>query len=504
MRKKMVEVNPDYKILLVDDEVGIIDSIATVLKRNGYMYKGTTDPVEAVEMVRNEHFDLLILDFLMYPIHGDKVVERIREFNREIYILLLTGHKDLAPPLETIKKLEIQGYCEKSDNFDQLLLLIESGLKSITLMKTIAKFRDGLNKILQAVPKVYQLQPIDIILEEILSQIMPIVNAMNAFILVDNPTDESTEKRSLYRGIGKYKTDVDTFWVMLTPDFITHIGTARATLTNVFYENGVIIPLVNEYKHSLGVLFVESPDREDGLRLLEIFSNQAASSISNAFLHSLVNVKNEELNRTYYRLKRNYLDTIQALRLAVDAKDIYTRGHSDRVAYYSVELGKAVGLNGEDLRTLQLGGLFHDIGKIGTANDLLLKSDKLRFEEFEEIKKHSLTGAHILSVISFFKDVIPVVRHHHERIDGTGYPDGLRGEEIPYLARIIAVADAYDAMMSDRMYRSRLDRGKIKRELLKGSGSQFDAELVKVFIDLMDNLPATDNIAIDDLILEVN
>ena len=127
MRKQLVPVIQDYKILLVDDEIGIIDSVGTVLRRNGYLYKGSTNPLEAVEMVRNEHFDLLVLDFLMHPIHGDKVVEQIRQFNKEIYILLLTGHKDLAPPLETIKKLDIQGYCEKSDSFDQLILLIESG-----------------------------------------------------------------------------------------------------------------------------------------------------------------------------------------------------------------------------------------------------------------------------------------------------------------------------------------------------------------------------------------
>ena len=502
MRKQLVPVIQDYKILLVDDEIGIIDSVGTVLRRNGYPYKGSTNPLEAVEMVRSEHFDLLVLDFLMHPIHGDKVVEQIRQFNKEIYILLLTGHKDLAPPLDTIKKLDIQGYCEKSDNFDQLILLIESGIKSITQMRTIAKFRDGLKKILQSVPKVYQLQPIDSILEEILIQIMPLVNAENAFIMVDDTTEDTTGQRSFFRGIGKYKTDLSSFWNMLTPDFITKIGSARATKKTVFFLGGVIIPLVNEYKHSLGVLYVESLTLEDGLSLLEIFSNQAASSISNAFLHSLVNVKNEQLNRTYVQLKRNYIDTVQALRLAVDAKDVYTRGHSDRVSFYSVELGREIGLDNDDLQTLKLSGLFHDIGKIGTANDLLLKSDRLSEEEYEEIKKHSLTGAHILSVISFFKNVVPVVRHHHERMDGSGYPDGLKGERIPYLARIVALADAYDAMMSDRMYRSRLDKSDIRNELIQGAGTQFDPGLTNAFIKIIDGLPQPENINMNVLTFE--
>jgi CheY-like chemotaxis protein len=113
MRKRLHADSLNYKVLVVDDEIGIIDTLSVVLKRNGYDFTGIVDPLEAIERVRMENFDLMILDYLMYPIHGDKVVQRIREFNKEIYILLLTGHKDLAPPLETIRALDIQGYCEK-------------------------------------------------------------------------------------------------------------------------------------------------------------------------------------------------------------------------------------------------------------------------------------------------------------------------------------------------------------------------------------------------------
>ncbi len=130
MRRKLNPIKQDIRILIVDDEQGIIDSLSIMLKRSGYYYEGVTNPLEAVEKIRNEHFDLMILDFLMVPIHGDEVVRLIRQFNTELYILLLTGHKDLAPPLETIKALDIQGYCEKSDRFDQLQLLVESGVNN--------------------------------------------------------------------------------------------------------------------------------------------------------------------------------------------------------------------------------------------------------------------------------------------------------------------------------------------------------------------------------------
>ena len=134
--RKGIQATPSkgYRIIAVDDEEGIVDSLSIFLKRSGYDFVGITDPLEAIERVKNEHFDLMILDFIMSPIHGDKVVEEIRKFNKDLYILLLTGHKDLAPPLETIRRLDIQGYCEKSNKFDQLLLLIESGIKSISQM----------------------------------------------------------------------------------------------------------------------------------------------------------------------------------------------------------------------------------------------------------------------------------------------------------------------------------------------------------------------------------
>ena len=214
MRKNMQGTqNPSlgYKILAVDDEEGIVDSLSIFLKRSGYNFTGVTDPTEAIELVKREHFDLMILDFMMYPLHGDQVVEEIRKFNKELYILLLTGHKDLAPPLETIRRLDIQGYCEKSDKFDQLLLLIESGIKSIEQMNEIKRI-------------------------------------------------------------------------------------------------------------------------------------------------------NNELFETNEQLEKAYMESIETLRYTVEAKDPYTRGHSDRVSSYSVLIGEKLGLSDDDIRILKIGGLFHDIG----------------------------------------------------------------------------------------------------------------------------------------------
>lgn len=482
MRRSKLQTSLDYKILIVDDEIGIVDSLSVVFKRSGYHITGLTNPLEAVERIRNEKYDLLILDFLMYPIHGDKVVEKIREFNTDLYILLLTGHKDLAPPLETIKALDIQGYCEKGDRLDQLLLLVESGIKSISQVRTIRKFQEGLNKILQAVPKIYQLQPIDNILEDILSEILPLINSTNAFILVDDVTRISVGNNSIYKGIGKYKTEIEDFMEMLDPNLMEQIGSARVNKKAISLEHEVIIPLMNESQQDIGVIYVEGENINEGVKLLEIYAGQAASSISNAFLHSLVNIKNDELHITYEQLRERYMDTIEALRLVVDAKDIYTRGHSERVAYFSVKIGKAFDLTQEELELLRISGLFHDVGKVGTSDDILFKSAQLDEKEYEEIKKHPLKGAHILSAVSMFKEVVPIVKCHHERVDGMGYPEGLKKEDIPFMARIIAVADAFDAMISDRHYRLKLNFEDARSQLLQGTGTQFDEEIINKFV----------------------
>ena len=337
MRKNMINHTANgYKVIVVDDEQGIVDSLSIFLKRSGYDFTGLTNPLEAIERVKVEHFDMMILDFMMDPIHGDEVVEEIRKFNKDLYILLLTGHKDLAPPLETIKRLDIQGYCEKSDKFDQLLLLIESGIKSIEQMNTIKKI-------------------------------------------------------------------------------------------------------------------------------------------------------NTELQDKSEELEKAYLDTVGILRQTVEAKDPYTRGHSDRVSEFSVLIGKKMGLDDETLHILKIGGLFHDIGKIGIPDSILLKESKLSDEEYSQIKNHPTIGAHMLGDAAVFKDIIPIVKHHHERFDGRGYPSQLAGENIPFIARIAAVADTFDAMTSKRTYRDALPLSVVKEEIEKCSGTQFDPKIAKVFLDILNN-----------------
>lgn len=190
------------------------------------------------------------------------------------------------------------------------------------------------------------------------------------------------------------------------------------------------------------------------------------------------------------RLMRNYdkllLESMQAIVKTIDAKDIYTRGHSVRVGHYSAALAKALGLSEKHASDMFMIGLLHDVGKIGVPDHILNKPDKLTSEEFDVIKKHTVIGRDILSEMPIVEHLAEGAYHHHERYDGSGYPKGLKGEEIPFVARILAVADAYDAMNSDRVYRPRLSKDVIKRELINGRGTQFDPKMADAMIEIMD------------------
>ncbi|HAK88186.1 MAG TPA: hypothetical protein DHV16_03925 [Nitrospiraceae bacterium] len=184
-------------------------------------------------------------------------------------------------------------------------------------------------------------------------------------------------------------------------------------------------------------------------------------------------------------LEEVFMGTIKSLIAAIDAKSQWTKGHSDRVVNYSYKIGEKLRLNKDTMERLQLAAILHDVGKIGTYEAVLDKAGKLTPEEMEMIRKHPAQGAEILMPLKGLRNIIPIMKHHHERYDGTGYPDGLAGDDIPLEARILALADVYDAMKSDRPYREGLTKEAAMEELKNGAGTQFDPALVRVFTDIL-------------------
>jgi len=215
---------------------------------------------------------------------------------------------------------------------------------------------------------------------------------------------------------------------------------------------------------------------EDELELLNTLCGQTAVSLENAKL--------------YNDLQKSYFDTIRALVNAIEAKDKYTRGHSERVTCYALEIGKRLNMSTKQLEVLQHAAILHDIGKIGTDLNILHKNGSLTDDEYDVIKEHPVVGSQILEPISFLESVKRIVTEHHERYDGKGYPNGKKGDELTIESRIIAITDAFDAMTSDRPYRKAMDVEDAIAELKRCAGTQFDPYLVDIFINILRENPS--------------
>jgi len=228
---------------------------------------------------------------------------------------------------------------------------------------------------------------------------------------------------------------------------------------------------------SIGSSKVGERYSSDDIELFGNFAAQAAVALENTQL--------------YERLQETYLGAIGSLVAAIEARDPYTVGHSARVTQYAVAIAESMELPSESVEELRLAGLLHDLGKIGVPDSILNKAGRLSEEEYSAIKMHPALSMRIIEPLPHLGNIIPIIYHHHERYDGNGYMDGKAGEKIPLGARIIAVADSYEAMTSDRPYRKALSREEAMTELSRNAGSQFDPEVVRHFLALLEGSTPT-------------
>ncbi len=254
-------------------------------------------------------------------------------------------------------------------------------------------------------------------------------------------------------------------------------------------EDGKIIGTL-----SSGEDITERKKAEDNLRKSEQSYKELAERLSNALNEAKIQKQTilksrdaffnmlEDITESHKELEELFINLVRAMVNALDAKSHWTRGHSERVTSYTEQIAKEMGFDEDEIKNLKLAGLLHDIGKIGTYDHLLDKPDKLTKEEFEVIKRHPVQGVEILKEIKQLKDIVPLIRHHHERLDGKGYPDGLCGEDIPLGSRILHVADSFDSMTADRPYRPTPGVEYAISELKKYAGSQFDPRVVEAFL----------------------
>lgn len=334
---------------------------------------------------------------------------------------------------------------------------------------------------------------------------IPNLQELNSYKIIAVEKENNMEKalkkmiKSDKYSLDKYSTMKDAasainqgFYDILLVDFSENDTTTLKDLKKVRkeYPDLYIILLINVENQNttlkqLKELSVQGYcDKNDKLEQLPLFIEAAVKSINQM---KIIKDINEELVKSKEKLEKAYLESIETLRFTVEAKDNYTRGHSDRVSEYSVLIGKKLGLEPKDIETLKIGGLFHDIGKIGISDTILLKNGKLTDSEYAEIKNHPIIGKNILSNAEIFQDIIPIVLYHHERYDGKGYPFGLSDKDIPLLARIVAVADAFDAMTSKRSYRNELSLDYVTEEIKTKTGTQFDPIVATTFLDILNN-----------------
>ena len=248
-------------------------------------------------------------------------------------------------------------------------------------------------------------------------------------------------------------------------------------LKELFGENLLCAPLVYHDRVS-GIIILSKPEGQK-----ENFSEEDLSLVFNLATQTAVAIENSKLN---HDIEKTYFETISALALAVDTKDPFSRGHLDRVAYYALSIGKRLGLNDEDLDTLRGSARLHDLGKIGIPDEILRKDSGLTDEEWVIMRRHPEIGESIIKPVRSLQHLCDLIRHHHEKLDGTGYPDKLKGEEISPLVRILSVADVYDALTTERSYRPK----KSKQEaigILRSMNNHLDQDIVNTLVEILDD-----------------
>jgi putative nucleotidyltransferase with HDIG domain len=504
-----------HRVLIIDDEPGMLQLLTDFLNRNGYKAQGVSCVRDGLTLLKKKNIDLVISDIMMPDIDGLEGLAKIKEIDEDAIVIMMTGFGSMETAVKAMRN-GAYDYILKPFNIDDLELIIKRGMKAKELvsqnrelMRTLAIQNEELrehkellrkkvhlaNKKLER--KVVELRALNEIGKALSSELhlqtllRMIVDAAaekleankGSLMLIDYPGNigisvakglekEIVEKTKVNVGEGVAGWVVEKGIPVLVKD-ISNDNVFQETKNREYSGKSFIsVPLISNNK-ILGVLNITEKSggrafTEDDLDLLMTLGSQAAITIENATL--------------YESLQKNYFDTIKALNLTIEQKDPYTSGHSIRVTHYALITAQELGLNPSELQVLEYSALLHDIGKIGISERILEKTGRLTPEEYNMMQEHPVRSEMILKQVQFLEKVHIIVRQHHERFDGTGYPDGLEGEEINLLSRIISVADAFDAMTSRRRYREALTTGFAISELQRKSGSQFDGHIVDAFI----------------------
>jgi putative nucleotidyltransferase with HDIG domain len=470
------------KILVIDDDAMVLQLSEDILKRTDYEVKTAADGAEGIRLIEKETFDLIITDVKMPHVGGIELISHVREHDSEIPIIVVTGHGTLDTAISSLK-LGAQGFILKPFTPAELRAAVSEAFEKTRLLSENIRMR--------------ALMPLFEVSREIIGEIDP---KKLLQLIVEVSVRETGADRAWIAMIdeetGRLQPEEQ---YGMSPDFMhafedaysEHITGTVLTEKKPFMisakkkmeglreaegiSTGVCVPLTVR-GNTLGVLcigrtFTEQPFTQSEIELVSVLGGQAAAAIENA--------------RLYGKLEDSYLAIIITLSSIVEARDQYTDKHMKDIAEYSVKIARKLHLSEEDIDNIRKAALLHDLGKVSVPDSILLKSGELSEEEMEIIKRHPVSGAKMIEPVEPLRQAQKIIMHHQECFDGSGYPDGLRGEEIPLGARIVAVADAFGAMTTDRPYRKALSVEEAVAELRKYAHVQFDPHIVEMFVAVL-------------------
>ena len=477
------------RILIVDDYPPIRHLIRDALSQAGdYEISEAGNGAEAVEQCRWSTFDLVISDVMMPGMGGMELLNRIREMSPDTSVIMITAHPAVDLTVSAMKKGAVD-FLKKPFNIDSLLYKVKTCLDEKKLSEEAGpkpgsaetKITDK-TKDLSVQEFIYDsFENIDgdneYIFRKIVDLSMNIVDGEECALLLFDEEAGTFDPKILK------SPDRDTYERVALPALQTvfrQVANEKRALVIHSTERPEIAPslicaplMIRD--NIFGILCIRRKDH------LEPFTAKDLHYVVSLTKRASLNLENQVLYESVYN---NVLDTFKSLLTSIQVRDHYTEEHCSRVAVLSVRIAQAMHCTTREIESLKIAAMLHDVGKIAIPDKILLKPDRLTFEEFTFIKAHTEVGYRILQPIFLLDQERNILLHHHERWDGKGYPEGLVGADIPFLSRILSVADSFDAMTNNRPYRSAMDVSTAVEEVKRNSGVQFDTGVVECFLQL--------------------
>ncbi len=458
------------KILIIDDEIEIVNLVKDILYSFGYEIDYSPTGKEGLEKIKKSEFSIVLLDLFLSDIDGFEVLKKIKEVKENLPVIIFTGFGTTENIVKAIK-LGADDFIEKPFNIERFVDIIQKVIKIRKLEKEISKLK-LVESLLELNRTIVSLSSLDIMLEKIIqiSENLFTPKRIGIYLIDEYGRNFVLRKQRIEDIKFKVRTVYDN------SEFLDFFKESNINFLDekTFFE---VLLAIKGKERNIGILslFFEKNRilKEEELKFLESFSIQIGIGIENAML--------------FEEVQNSYVNAIKSLINTLEARDKYTKGHSEEVVYYSILIGKRLGFNDEQIKILENAAYLHDLGKVGIKDQILLKPGRLKEDEFEIIKKHPLITFKIIEPLKLKREEIEACLFHHEKIDGSGYPYGLNGEKIPIYAKIIAVADAYSAMTSERPYREKMSKEEAIQELMRYSGIHFDPDIVNIFIEILNS-----------------